>query len=67
LGSKDHIQENMESNDPFIKEMYRDLHNRIKDYQETDSVVEKMQFSDARGSIVIVGVIAAFLAYVLLT
>ncbi|KAA9019519.1 hypothetical protein [Niallia endozanthoxylica] len=67
MDSKDPIQKNMESNDPFIKEMYTDLHNRIKDYQETDSVVEKMKFSDARGSIVIVGVIAAFLAYVLLT
>ncbi len=57
----------MESNDPFIKGMYTDLHNRIQDYQESDSIVEKMKFSDAKGSIVIVGIIAAFLAYVLVS
>ncbi|WP_338453045.1 hypothetical protein R4Z09_14950 [Niallia oryzisoli] len=67
MSPKDDIQENMKSNDPFIKEMYTDLHNRIKDYQENDFIVEKMKFSDARGSIVVVGFIAAFLAYVLLS
>lgn len=67
MSKKDHIQENMESNDPFIKGMYTDLHNRIKDYEETESVVAKMKFSDATGSIVIVGIIALFLAYVVIS
>ena len=57
----------MQSDDPFIKEMYSDLNKRIKDYEETESVVEKMKFSDAVGSIVIVVIIALFLAYVMLT
>ncbi|WP_428912419.1 hypothetical protein [Niallia sp. Krafla_26] len=67
MNKGDYIQENMESNDPFIKEMYSDLYNRIKDYEENDSVVEKIKFSDTFGSIIIVGLITLFLAYIVLT
>lgn len=67
MSKKDDIQENMESHDLFIRGMYSDLYNRIKDFEETDSVVEKMKFSDAKGSIIIVGLIALFLLYVIMT
>lgn len=66
MSKKDDIQENMESNDLFIRGMYADLYNRIKDYEETNSIVEKMKFSDAKGSIIIVGMIALFLLYVMI-
>lgn len=67
MSKKDYIQENMESNDPFIKGMYTDLNNRIKEYEENDSVVSRMKFTDAVGSIVIVGIIALFMIFVILT
>ncbi|OIK16680.1 hypothetical protein BIV60_03400 [Bacillus sp. MUM 116] len=67
MGNKDQIKENMKSNDPFIKGMYTDLYSRIKDYEETQSVIEKMKFSDAIGSIIVVGIIAVFLAYVVIS
>lgn len=67
MSKKDYIKENMESNDEFIKEMYTDLYSRIKNYDETESVVEKMKFTDATGSIVVVGIISLFLAYVIVT
>ena len=66
MGKDDHIQENMASKDEFIKEMYTDLYMRIKEYEETDSVVQKIKFSDTIGSIIIVGMIALFLTFIVL-
>jgi hypothetical protein len=67
MKKKDHIQENMESTNVFIKGMYTDLYNRIKEHEDTDTVVSKMKLSDAAGSIVIVGMIAVLLAFVIIT
>jgi len=66
LSKKDYIKENMESNDDFIKGMYTDLYTRIDEYEQTESVVERIKFSDTIGSIVTVGIIALYLAYVMI-
>ena len=66
MSKKDYIKENMESNDEFIKGMYTDLNTRINE-QQNKSVIEKMKFSDAIGSIATIGIIALYLVYLLIS
>jgi len=66
LSKKSFIQENMNSQDPFIKSLYTDLHNRITDFEEANTRIEKIKLMDARGSCVIVGAIVLFLVTVIL-
>ena len=56
----------MNSQDPFIKSLYTDLHNRITDFEEANTRIEKIKLMDARGSCVIVGAIVLFLVTVIL-
>lgn len=53
------IQENMESTDPFIRDLFTELSNRVDEY-ETEGT-EKLSFSDIILPIVIMAGIILFL------
>lgn len=65
MNKKSFIQENMNSHNPFIKNLYTDLHSRINDFEEANTRIEKMKLMDAGGSFVIVGAIVLFLISVI--
>ncbi|WP_285768487.1 hypothetical protein [Peribacillus sp. SI8-4] len=60
------FQENINSEDPFIKNLYSDLNERINAFEQEDVVkVEKMQWKDAMGAIFFMLLIIVYVVYVL--
>ncbi|PJN88568.1 hypothetical protein [Bacillus sp. mrc49] len=60
------FQQNIQSEDPFIKSLYSDLNERIDAYEQEDAVkVDKMKWRDATGSIFFMLLIIVYLVYVL--
>ncbi|MDQ7864495.1 hypothetical protein RCO48_35515 [Peribacillus frigoritolerans] len=52
LNKENQFLQNINSEDPFIKNLYSDLNERINAYEQEDAVkIEKMKWSDATGSI----------------
>lgn len=66
LEKKGLIQENMDSTDAFIKNLYTDLHVRIQEYEKDSSWIKKMTWANASGSLLIVTVITIFLVAVII-
>lgn len=63
---KDHIQKNMLSSDPLIRELYTELDRRFDDLEKNKEVyVEKMKFVDSLSSILITLLISVYFLYVL--
>ncbi|MCD1160067.1 hypothetical protein [Peribacillus frigoritolerans] len=64
LNKENQFQQNIHSEDPFIKNLYSDLNERINAYEQEDTVkIEKMKWSDATGSIFFMILIIAYLIY----
>lgn len=64
LNKENQFQRNINSEDPFIKNLYSDLNARINAYEQEDAVkIEKMKWSDATGSIFFMILIIAYLIY----
>ncbi|KWW11119.1 MULTISPECIES: hypothetical protein [Peribacillus] len=60
------FQQNIHSENPFIKSLYSDLNERIDAYEQEDAVkVDKMKWRDATGSIFFMLLIIVYLVYVL--
>lgn len=59
------IQENINSDNALIKNMYSDLSNRIQEFENGDSRIERIKLKDATGSIIIVCAIVLFLVSVI--
>ncbi|HWO98137.1 MAG TPA: hypothetical protein VNM45_17760 [Bacillus sp. (in: firmicutes)] len=60
------FQQNLNSEDPFIKSLYSDLNERIYAYEQEDAVrVDKMKWKDATGSIFFMLLIIVYLVYAL--
>ena len=60
------FQQNLNSEDPFIKSLYSDLNERIDAYEQEDAVrVDKMKWKDATGSIFFMLLIIIYLVYAL--
>lgn len=60
------IQEEMESQDPFVRVLYRDLENRLQSYESEGSGIERLKFSDLKAEIVMAVAITVFLVSVIL-
>ncbi|CAH0297498.1 hypothetical protein SRABI96_04478 [Peribacillus sp. Bi96] len=66
LNKENQFQQNINSEDPFIKSLYSDLNERIYAYEQEDAVkVDKMKWKDATGSIFFMILIIIYLVYVL--
>ncbi|MFJ7755531.1 hypothetical protein ACQKGI_19180 [Peribacillus muralis] len=66
MNNVNQFQDNINSEDPFIKELYSDLNERINAYEREDAVkVEKMRWKDAVGSIFFMLLIIVYVVYVL--
>ncbi|MEC0274817.1 hypothetical protein [Peribacillus frigoritolerans] len=64
LNKENQFRQNINSEDPFIKNLYSDLNERINAYEQEDAVkIEKMKWSDATGSIFFMILIIAYLIY----
>ncbi|MFE4073307.1 hypothetical protein [Peribacillus sp. YIM B13477] len=64
LNKENQFQQNINSEDPFIQNLYSDLNERINAYEQEDAVkIEKMKWSDATGSIFFMILIIAYLIY----
>ncbi len=60
------FQQNIDSEDPFIKSLYSDLNERINAYEQKDAVkVDRMKWKDATGSIFFMLLIIIYLVYAL--
>ncbi|MGE6378463.1 hypothetical protein [Peribacillus muralis] len=60
------FQENINSEDPFIKGLYSDLNERIDAYEQEEAVkIDKMRWKDAIGSIFFILMIIVYVVYVL--
>ncbi|AOH53585.1 hypothetical protein ABE28_004415 [Peribacillus muralis] len=60
------FQENINSEDPFIKGLYSDLNERINAYEQEEAVkIDKMHWKDAIGSIFFMLMIIVYVVYVL--
>ncbi len=60
------FQQNIDSEDPFIKSLYSDLNERINAYEQEDAMkVDKMKWKDATGSIFFILLIISYLVYAL--
>lgn len=55
-------EQNLQSDDPFIRSMYEDLEKRIKVYENNgDDKTEHTQWKDATGVITVMSLIIIFL------
>lgn len=63
---EDFIQKEMNSDDPFVKILYRDLETRIGEYERDGSGIEKLKLSDLKAEIVMATAITAFLISVII-
>lgn len=59
------IEKNMVSTDAFVRNLYTDLHDRIQNYEKEESDAKKMGIVDVVPEIAIIGVISAFLIFVI--
>lgn len=66
LNKENQFQKNINSEDPFIKNLYSDLNERINAYEQEDTVkIDKMKWKDATGSIFFMILIIVYLVYAL--
>lgn len=64
LNKENQFQQNINSEDPFIKNLYSDLNERINAYEQEDAVkIDKMKWKDATGSIFFMILIIVYLIY----
>ena len=61
---KDIIQQNMESDDEFVKNLYTDVDERVNSYEQKENQVEKMKLKDSFGTCVIAAAIIGVLIFV---
>ncbi|MFE4811897.1 hypothetical protein ACFQ9Y_12120 [Peribacillus simplex] len=66
MNKENQFQQNINSEDPFIKNLYSDLNERINAYEQEDAVkIDKMKWKDATGSIILMILIISYLVYTL--
>ncbi|MFE4707562.1 hypothetical protein [Peribacillus simplex] len=66
MNKENQFQQNINSEDPFIKNLYSDLNERINAYEQEDAVkIDKMKWKDATGSIFLIILIIFYLVYTL--
>ncbi|MFF5395781.1 hypothetical protein ACFY5J_00080 [Peribacillus butanolivorans] len=66
MNKENQFQKNINSEDPFIKNLYSDLNERINAYEQEDTVkIDKMKWKDATGSIFFMILIIVYLVYAL--
>ncbi|MET1179480.1 hypothetical protein ABG775_16255 [Peribacillus simplex] len=66
MSKENQFQQNINSEDPFIKNLYSDLNERINAYEQEDAVkIDKMKWKDATGSIFLMILIIFYLVYTL--
>ncbi|MGE7905797.1 hypothetical protein ACQKNS_15480 [Peribacillus sp. NPDC094092] len=66
MNNENQFQQNINSEDPFIKNLYSDLNERINAYEQEDAVkIDKMKWKDATGSIFLMILIIFYLVYTL--
>ncbi|QOS89823.1 hypothetical protein [Peribacillus sp. JNUCC41] len=66
MSKENQFQQNIDSEDPFIKNLYSDLNERINAYEQEDAVkIDKMKWKDATGSIFLMILIIFYLVYTL--
>lgn len=60
------IQSEINSDDPFVKVLYRDLEDRLQEYEAEGSGMEKLKLSDLKVEIVMTIAITGFLISVII-
>ncbi|MFC5587919.1 hypothetical protein ACFPRA_03225 [Sporosarcina soli] len=65
MTQKNTIQENLDSQDDFIRNLYTDLDSRIQDFEKGSARIEKMKLGDAKGTLFIVSAIVVYLVVVI--
>ncbi|MBK5441827.1 hypothetical protein [Peribacillus sp. TH24] len=64
MNKENQFQQKINSEDPFIKNLYSDLNERINAYEQEDAVkIDKMKWKDATGSIFFMILIIVYLIY----
>lgn len=64
--NKSFIQGEIESDDPFVRVLYKNLEDRIQLYESEGSGIERLKFSDLKTELIIALMITGFLISVIL-
>lgn len=60
------IQNEIDSDDPFVKVLYKDLESRLQEFETKGSDVERLKLSDLKAEIVMAIAITGFLISVII-
>ena len=60
------IQSEINSDDPFVKVLYRDLEDRLQQYETEGSGMEKLKLSDLKAEFIMALAITGFLISVII-
>lgn len=60
------IKDESESEDPFVKALYRDLEQRLQDYEAEGSNIERLKLSDLKAEVIMAVAITGFLISVIM-
>ena len=67
MKKRDYIQENINSSDPYIRDLFSELNKRFVENESESEVVDRMKLSDARGLIFITSIISVSFLVILFT
>lgn len=60
------IQNEIESDDPFVRVLYKDLEDRIQIYEQEGSGIDRLKISDLKTELIMALIITGFLISVVL-
>jgi len=60
------IQSEIESDDPFVRVLYKDLEDRIQIYEQEGSGIDRLKISDLKTELIMALIITGFLISVVL-
>ena len=60
------IQSEIESDDPFVRVLYKDLEDRIQIYEQEGSGIDRLKISDLKTEVIMALIITGFLISVVL-